>query len=158
MDMSPDSPISDGAESVQSDGPGSTVPTEPLNASERRLVDNYMSHRQQFMSDFERYNPVQNLSVLASHVFDVSHNIRQLNSEFDSSRRLMNIISENQRSENESLRGLGEDTTSLKDDVYELKKEVGELRGMFKEIQASQNEGIQELKNMLAMLMGGVRA
>jgi hypothetical protein len=56
MDTSPDSPISDGAESVQSDGPGSTVPTEPLNASERRLVDNYMSHRQQFMSDFERYN------------------------------------------------------------------------------------------------------
>jgi len=157
-DISPDSPNSNDNESIQSDGAptqySSEVPTEPLNASERRHVDIYMTHRQQFMSDFERYNPVQNLSVLASHVFDVSHNLQRVTNDIDGSRRLINIVSDNQRQENEAIRDIGEDVSSLKDNVFELKREVGQFHQEIRETQ----EGIKELKNMIAMLMGGVRA
>jgi len=147
MNMSaPDSPSYSPSDSTSY----SEVPTEPLGSSERQLVHEYMSRRQHFLSDYERYNPVQNMHMLANHVFDLSENIFRLRGHFTSSRRMLDIVAANQRDENESIRAVGDDLTATREDLSSLKREMDEMR---RETQ----QGFAEIKTMLAML-AGVRA
>jgi len=170
------------ASSNQSEGHSSEVATEPLPESERQLVYEYMSRRQHFLSDYERYNPVQNMQMLANHVFDLSENIYRLKSDFTSSRRLLDIVSANQRDGNESIMNVGNDLGRvgrevhvLKDDMHNVKddvsgfrsqvtddlgglrQDINTLRSELHAVRSETQQGLLELKQMLSMLVN-VRA
>lgn len=156
----------------------SEVPTELLSPSERQLVGEYMYRRQHFLSDYERYNPVQNMRTLANHVFDLSENIFSLRRDFDSSRRLLGIVSDSQHHLNESNKGLGHgleevsrgvevvsrglevvssNVVRIESDLNTLRSEVQSIRQETQiGIQETQ-QGIHEVKQMLTMMMS-VRA
>lgn len=146
MSLSDDSPTYSPSDTASF----SEVPTEPLADSERQLMADYMHRRQHFLSDYERYSPVQNMHMLANHVFDLSENIFRMKSEisnnFTSSRRMLDMVVQNQREENDSMRDMGDDLGSLKQDVSSLKQEMDQMR---RETQ----EGISELKQMISMLV-----
>ncbi|KAI5776713.1 hypothetical protein EDC01DRAFT_782818 [Geopyxis carbonaria] len=116
----------------------SEVPTEPLNASEKQMMHDYMSRRQHFLSDYERYNPVQNMHTLANHVFDLTENIFRLKTDFQSSRRVIDIVSTNQREENESIRVMGEDLGELKQEMDQFRRET--------------QQGLDEIKSMIGAI------
>lgn len=150
--------------STLSEAAYSEVPTEPLPPSERRLVDEYMTRRQQFLSNYERYVPIQNMQALANHVFDLTENINHLRTDFTGSRRLLDIVSNNQRDVNESIKGVAQDLEAAGSDLARVEREVGgihqdlnSLRYEMQNIRQETQQGLQELKNMLTMMMG-VRA
>jgi len=136
-----------------------TVPTEPLNASERQVVHEYMERRQHFLSDYERYNPVQNMHMLANHVFDLSENINTLKRDVATSRRTLDFVSDNQRELNSSMRAIGEDVERLahghgelrsemgwmKDEMGYMKEEMGQMRGDISRIDSTLTETRHEL-------------
>jgi len=155
----PESPTS----SNQSEGHYSEVATEPLPESERQLVYEYMSRRQHFLSDYERDNPVQNMQMLANHVFDLSENIYRLKSDFTSSRRLLDIVSANQRDGNESIMYVGndlgrvgqevhvfkEDMHNMKDDMHNMKDDVGGFRSQVTDDLGGLRQDINTLRSEL---------
>lgn len=161
--------------STLSEAAYSEVPTEPLPPSERRLVDEYMTRRQQFLSNYERYVPIQNMQALANHVFDLTENINHMRTDFTGSRRLLDIVSTNQRDVNESIKGVAQDLEAVGSDLArvgsdlarverEVKEDIGgfhqdlnSLRYEMQNIRQETQQGLQELKNMLTMMMG-VRA
>ncbi|KAF8544724.1 hypothetical protein BDD12DRAFT_872458 [Trichophaea hybrida] len=167
----PESPNS--TSSPGSDGHYSEVPTEPLPASERQLVHEYMSRRQHFLSDFEKYNPVQNMQMLAHHVFELSEDVVRLRNDFTGSRRLLEILSQNQRDVNESVRDVGHDLGKfggdvgkldekvslfqgrVTDDIGGLRQDINSLRTEMHSIRQETQQGILELKQMLTMVIRG---
>lgn len=149
MSMSlPDSPTYSPSDSASM----SEVPTEPLNPSERQMVQDYMSRRQHFLSDYERYNPVQNMHMLANHVFDLSENIFRLKADFTSSRRMLDIVAANQRDENETIRIIGDDLNHNSANVGEMRQEVSVLKQEIGDLRRETQEGINEIKAMMATL------
>jgi predicted nucleic acid-binding Zn-ribbon protein len=152
----PESPTS----SNQSEGHYSEVATEPLPESERQLVYEYMSRRQHFLSDYERYNPVQNMQMLANHVFDLSENIYRLKSDFTSSRRLLDIVSANQRDGNESimnvgndLGGVGQEVHVLKEDMYNMKEDMHNM----KDDMHNMKDDVSGFRSQVTDDLGGLR-
>jgi len=169
MDSDPGSPISvQDHESVRSEGHYSEVPTEPMPPQDQHLVREHMARQRQFLSDYERYNPVQNMHMLANHVFGLSEQILELNgsmgslngnmnslkADSTSSRRLIDLVSANQHEANGSIRELGDDVTATKADIKDLRKEVGELKRSFEESRQETQDGLNELKSMLSLLLG----
>jgi len=169
MNMDPDSPYSPSDSASFSE-----VPTEPLNSSDRQMMNEYMSRRQHFLSDYERYNPVQNMHMLANHVFDLSENIFRLKNDVTSSRRMLDLVSSNQRECNDSVREVGEDLglargdielvrgdidvirgdmVTTRDDVHVLRRDVAVLKQEMDDMRRETQQGIAELKNMIAMLV-----
>jgi uncharacterized protein YoxC len=166
----PSSPISYGSPSdVYSD-----IATEPLPPTERQLVHEYMSRRQHFLFDYERYSPVQNMQMLANHVFELSENVHHLRGDFTGSRRVLSVVSDNQRTVSNSVKEVGQDVEVLGRDLYRVgqnvdtvKDDVGGLRHELNTLRSEMHSirqetintqmGIQELKNMLSMMVG-VRA
>jgi len=165
----PESPNS--INSPGSDGHYSEVPTEPLPASERQLVHEYMSRRQHFLSDFEKYNPVQNMQMLAHHVFELSEGVVRLRNDFAGSRRLLEFLSNNQREANESVMNVGHDLekfggdvgkldvkTSIfqgkvTDDIDGLRQDINSLRTEMHTIRQETHQSFQELKEMLTLMV-----
>lgn len=138
MNSDPPSPTSsDGSSNHQSE-----VPTEPLPASEILRWNDHMTRRKHFLSDYERYNPVQNMHALANHVFDLSENVHRISDEVAVSRRMLGMVSDSSREANEQLRVIGEEVSlsrremsvlkyefdGIKGDVDSLKMDVGGLR------------------------------
>lgn len=113
-----------------------------------------MTRRKHFLSDYERYNPVQNMHALANHVFDLSENVHSISNQVTVSGRTLGFVQEHTRDTSESLRSVGEELTRLKGDVEGLKGEIGELRGLFEESRRETQQGFAELKGMMQMLMG----
>lgn len=153
-----------------------TVPTEPLNPSERQVVHEYMERRQHFLSDYERYNPVQNMHMLANHVFDLSENINTLKRDVATSRRTLDFVSDNQRELSSSMRVMGEDLGNVKEEVGKLRNELTETRNELTEtrnelhmlredvnvlkrdmveMRREQQSNFNELKGMISMILTG---
>lgn len=109
------------------------------------MVNERMLRRRYFLSDYEKYNPVQNMHMLANHVFDLTEGILRLDNNFVGSRRMLDFVATNQRDVDESVRGVGTDLGSLREDVNLLRSEVHSIR------QETQ-QGIQELKQLLTMI------
>jgi seryl-tRNA synthetase len=127
-------------------------------------MEQYMHRRSHFLSDFERYNPVQNMQMLAHHVFELSEGVGRLKDDFTGSRRLLSIVAANQREENESIRAVGEDLGRVKENVSgvhsELKDEIGGLRGEIDQLRSEMHsirqetqQGFAEIKQMLTMMV-----
>lgn len=116
------------------------------------MVQDYMSRRQHFLSDYERYNPVQNMHMLANHVFDLSENIFRLKADFTSSRRMLDIVAANQRDENETIRIIGDDLNHNSANVGEMRQEVSVLKQEIGDLRRETQEGINEIKAMMATL------
>ncbi|RPB08402.1 hypothetical protein P167DRAFT_539340 [Morchella conica CCBAS932] len=155
MNTDPHSPPSPG--STTSESPSnhySEVPTEPIPASEILRWNEHMTRRKHFLSDYERYNPVQNMHALANHVFDLSESVHSISDQVAVSGRTLGFVQEHTRDTSESLRSVGEELTRLKGDVEGLKGEIGELRGLFEESRRETQQGFAELKGMMQMLMG----
>ncbi|RPA88530.1 hypothetical protein L873DRAFT_1096668 [Choiromyces venosus 120613-1] len=178
MDSHPQSPTSEPSltrleTSSRSD---SEVATEPLPSSELRMFEGHMARRKHFLSDHERYNPVQNMQALANHVFDYSENIHNVGDEVAASRRMPDMVVTCQREGENNLRIIGDDVSGLKtkfavlerlnevlsEDMGQLKAEMGQLRGRvegnhrgnqqdFAELQ----QGFSELKSTVVSLAGG---
>lgn len=108
-----------------------TVSTEPLPPSVLQHEEDFMSRRQQFLSDYERYNPVQNMQMLANHVFDLSDNVRELHTDFTASRR---ILSDNQRDFSNSLKDIGSHLDSVSHDVLEVVGDLGRVKSYLGEV------------------------
>ncbi|PUU73921.1 hypothetical protein B9Z19DRAFT_1134191 [Tuber borchii] len=70
----------------------SEVPTEPLPSSELREFNERMTRRSRFLSDFQRYDPVQNMQALANHVFDLSENVRRMGHESSEASRSGGVV------------------------------------------------------------------
>lgn len=101
-----------------------------------------MTRRKHFLSDYERYNPVQNMHALANHVFDLSENVHRISDEVAVSRRMLGMVGDSSREANEQLRVIGEEVSlsrremsvlkyefdGIKGDVDSLKMDVGGLR------------------------------
>jgi ubiquinone biosynthesis protein UbiJ len=134
-----------------------------------------MTRRKHFLSDYERYNPVQNMHALANHVFDLSENVHRISGEVAVSRRMLSIVGENGRDANEQLRVIGEDVSlsrremsvlkyevdGIKGEVDSLKADVEGLKGMMEinrreigDLRRETQQGFAELKGMIAMLVG----
>lgn len=121
-----------------------------------------MTRRKHFLSDFERYNPVQNMHALANHVFDLSENVHRVGDEVAVSRRMLDMVGNHQREGNHNLRIIGEDVIGLerKFTVLErsnevLRQEIGQLRGRVEETHRETQQGFAEIKGMLMALVGG---
>jgi len=140
----------------------SEVPTEHLPPHERQMVNEQMLRRRYFLSDYEKYNPVQNIHMLASHVFDLTEGILRLDNNYAGSRRMLDFVATNQRDVDSSVRAVGtdlgmldgkvsgvtEDLGGLREDINFLRSEMHSIR---LETQQTQ-QGIQELKQMLTMI------
>ncbi|KAH0614327.1 uncharacterized protein H6S33_006213 [Morchella sextelata] len=116
MNTDPHSPPSPG--STTSESPSnhySEVPTEPIPASEILRWNEHMSRRKHFLSDYERYNPVQNMHALANHVFDLSESVHSISNQGDV---------EGLKGEIGELRGLFEESRR------ETQQGFAELKGM----------------------------
>ncbi|RPA95398.1 hypothetical protein L873DRAFT_1829843 [Choiromyces venosus 120613-1] len=115
MDSHPPSPTSQPS-SPRSDTSShqySEVATEPLPPSELRMFNEHMTRRKHFLSDYERYNPIQNMQALANHVFDLSENVHRVGDEVAVSRRMLDMVGSHQREGNHNLRIIGEDVIGL---------------------------------------------
>lgn len=149
----PDSPTYSTSSHDSDAPPLSEVPTVPLNQAETRLINDYMTRRQLFLSDYERYNPVQNMTQLANHVFELSEHIIKMKDTVDNvggmiKEEIRPVVAENQRvgrlfeyvkrEQEEMGAGLkdvggdveqvGADVDGLKEDVAGLKKDVEGLK------------------------------
>lgn len=97
-----------------------------------------MERRQLFLSDYERYNPVQNMHMLATHVFDLSESMlsfrHEVTTDFATSRRMLDFVKENQRESNETQKIMGEDLGLQREDVRVLKEDVGMLKAEMGEL------------------------
>lgn len=134
-----------------------------------------MTRRKHFLSDYERYNPVQNMHALANHVFDLSENVHRISDEVAVSRRMLGMVNESSREANEQLRVIGEDVSlsrremsvlkyevdGIKGEVDSLKADVEGLKGMMEinrreigDLRRETQQGFAELKGMIAMLVG----
>lgn len=163
MDSHPPSPTSQpSSPRSETSHQYSEVPTEPLPPSELRVFNEHMTRRKHFLSDFERYNPVQNMHALANHVFDLSENVHRVGDEVAVSRRMLDMVGNHQREGNHNLRIIGEDVIGLerKFTVLErsnevLRQEIGQLRGRVEETHRETQQGFAEIKGMLMALVGG---
>jgi len=156
MDSHPPSPTSQpSSPRSETSHQYSEVPTEPLPPSELRVFNEHMTRRKHFLSDFERYNPVQNMHALANHVFDLSENVHRVGDEVATSRRMLDIVGSNQREGNHNLRIIGEDVIGLEKRFGILEKEIGQLRGRVEETHRETQQGFAEIKGMLMALVGG---
>lgn len=113
----------------------SEVPTVPLNPAEHRLIQDYMTRRQHFLSDYERYNPVQNMHALANHVFDLTEGIYAMKDQIGDVRsivkeemvpfenevarqgRLIDFVSSQQKELGEGMKGLGKEVETMGSEV-----------------------------------------
>jgi len=157
MDSHPPSPTSQPSSprSETSSHRYSEVPTEPLPPSELRVFNEHMTRRKHFLSDFERYNPVQNMHALANHVFDLSENVHRVGDEVAISRRMLDMVGNHQREGNHNLRIIGEDVIGLEKRFGILEKEIGQLKGRVEETHRETQQGFAEIKGMLMALVGG---
>jgi hypothetical protein len=114
-----------------------------------------MTRRKHFLSDFERYNPVQNMHALANHVFDLSENVHRVGDEVAVSRRMLDMVASHQRDGNHNLRIIGEDVIGLEKRFGILEKEIGQLKGRVEETHRETQQGFAEIKGMLMSLVGG---
>jgi len=133
----------------------SEVPTEHLPPHERQMVNEQMLRRRYFLSDYEKYNPVQNIHMLASHVFDLTEGILRLDNNYAGSRRMLDFVATNQRDVDASVRAVGTDLSSVTEDLGGLKEDINFLRSEMHSIRLETQQtqqGIQELKQMLTMI------
>ncbi|TGZ79664.1 hypothetical protein EX30DRAFT_342283 [Ascodesmis nigricans] len=137
-----------------------SIPTEPLNPADIALVTEYMERRQLFLSDYERYNPVQNMHALATHVFDLSEHLfafrSQVTTDFATSRRMLDFVKENQRELSDASKTMGDDLVEQKEDIRMLKEEVKGLKEEVECMRREQLRGFEELKGLI-MMVAGVR-
>jgi len=147
----------------------SEVPTEPITQSELRLFTEHLTRRKRFLSDYEQYNPVQNMQALANHVFDLTETVHHVSGEVTDSRRMIDLVRDNQREGNESLRLIGGEMERLgghvgmlekKVDMLEestevLRNDISELRGRVEENHRETQQGFAEIKSILMALVGG---
>lgn len=119
------------------------------------MFNEHMTRRKHFLSDFERYNPVQNMHALANHVFDLSENVHRVGDEVAVSRRMLDMVGSHQREGNHNLRIIGEDVIGLEKRFGILEKEIGQLRGRVEETHRETQQGFAEIKGMLMALVGG---
>lgn len=157
--------------------PYSEIATEPVSEHRRLEVSEYMSRRAIFLSDFERYNPVQNMQMLAHHVFELSEGVGRMNNDLTDSRRMLDFVSSNQREHDSSIRNVGtdldvvhhkvdhmghsvdsmgnslEDTRGeLKNDIGGLREDINSLRSEMHSIRQETQQGIMDLKQLLMRL------
>lgn len=101
------------------------------------------------------------MQMLANHVFDLSENIHDFRNDFTGSRRILSIVSDNQRIVSDSIKEVGSDLGNLenevKHDVGGLRQDLNNLKNEIQNIRHETQMGIQELKNMLTIMMS-VRA
>lgn len=83
-----------------------------------------MTRRSRFLSDYQRYDPVQNMQALANHVFDLSENVRRMGLESSETSRMLKIVGDNQREGNQTLQVLGGEVAGLEKKVIGLDKKV----------------------------------
>lgn len=105
----------------------SEVPTEPLPSSELREFNEHMTRRSRFLSDFQRYDLVQNMQVLANHVFDLSENVRRMGNESSETSRMLKIVGDHQREGNQTLQVMGGEVAGLDKRVTRLERRFGAL-------------------------------
>jgi len=147
--------------------PYSEIATEPLPEHEQMQVHQYMSRRSIFLSDFERYNPVQNMQMLAHHVFELSEGVGRLKNDLTDSRRMLDFVSSNQRQHDDSIRNVGSDLDvvhhkvdhmgnalgdtrgELKSDIGGLREDINSLRSEMHTIRQETQQGIMDLKQLL---------
>jgi len=150
--------------------PYSEIATEPVSEHRRLQVSEYMSRRAIFLSDFERYNPVQNMQMLAHHVFELSEGVGRMNNDLTDSRRMLDFVSSNQREHDSSIRNVGTDLDvvhhkvdhmgnslddtrgELKNDIGGLREDINSLRSEMHTIRQETQQGIMDLKQLLMRL------
>jgi len=158
MSTSPGSPSS-----IDTESHFSEVPTEQLLPHERQVVSEQMLRRRYFLSDYEKYNPVQNIRMLASHIFELSEGVMRLDNRYTGSRRMLDFVATNQRDVDASVRAVGTDLgmldgkmssyqTSVSDDIGGLREDINVLRTEMHSIRQETQQGIQELKQLLTMI------
>lgn len=170
MSTSPGSPSSI---SFDTESHYSEVPTEHQPPHERQMVNDRMLRRRYFLSDYEKYNPVQNMHMLANHVFDLTEGILRLDNNFAGSRRMLDFVATNQRDVDASVRAVGNDLSmfqasfadetqafkgSVTEDIGGLREDINflrsEMQSIRRETQQTQ-QGIQELKQLLMTAVRG---
>ncbi|KAI5846702.1 hypothetical protein BZA05DRAFT_406350 [Tricharina praecox] len=150
--------------------PYSEIATEPLPENEQLQIHDYMNRRSIFLSDFERYNPVQNMQMLAHHVFELSEGVGRMKNDLTESRRMVGFVSDNQRQHDTSIRhvgsdlnvvhhkvdtvgnALGETRAELKNDIGGLREDINSLRSEMHSIRQETQQGIMDLKQLLMSL------
>jgi hypothetical protein len=163
--------MSERSNSPVDSSPYSEVPTEPLPPNDALQMQQYMTRRSHFLSDFEAYSPVRNMQMLAHHVFELSEGVGRLqvgvgrlNDDHTSSRRQFSIMAANQRDTSESIMGLAQDMeqvkggvegvrTELKGDIGGLRGEIDALRSEMHNIRQETQQNFAEIKQMLAMMV-----
>lgn len=114
----------------------SEVPTVPLNQAETRLIHDYMTRRQHFLSDYERYNPVQNMHALANHVFDLTEGIYTMKDDLGAVKnetartgRLIDFLNGQHQEQNGNIMGMGQDMVAMKGDIVNLRGDMEIMKG-----------------------------
>ncbi|RPA94416.1 hypothetical protein L873DRAFT_1792989 [Choiromyces venosus 120613-1] len=69
----------------------SEVPTQPLPPSQLGMFEGHVARRKHFLSDYEKYTPVQNMQALANHVFGSSANVHHIGDGIGASRRMLDV-------------------------------------------------------------------
>ncbi|RPB04592.1 hypothetical protein L873DRAFT_1273527 [Choiromyces venosus 120613-1] len=130
MDSHPPSPTSEPSlpRSETSSHRDSEVSTEPLPSSELRMFDGHMERRKHFLSDHEKYNPVENTQALANVVCELSEHIRHIGDEVGASHHMLEMAVTCQRDGENNLRMIGDDTIQLKTKCVVLQPWNGCLR------------------------------
>jgi len=92
------------------------------------------------------------MHMLANHVFDLSENIFRLKGDFTASRRMLDIVAANQREENETMRVMGDHVSVINEDLSATKAAVQDMKQEMDEFRRETQNGLDELKSMMATL------
>ncbi|KAA8912334.1 hypothetical protein FN846DRAFT_325068 [Sphaerosporella brunnea] len=178
--------MSERSNSPSESSPYSEVPTEPLPPRDHLQMQQYMLRRSHFLSDYEAYNPVQNMRMLAHHVFELSEGVgklsggverlhsglSRLSDESDSMRRQFSFFTENQHEARESIRAIAQDMEAIGSDMAEvtngvvavrneLKQDIGDVRNELKQdigdVRNELKQDIGNVRNELKADIGGLR-
>ena len=88
----------------------------------------YMDHRRYFLSNDEIYDPAKNMHMFASHAFELSEDILNLNNDFAGSHRKLDFVATCQRDVKASVGAVGTDLGGLREGINVLRTEVHSVR------------------------------
>ncbi|RPA94205.1 hypothetical protein L873DRAFT_1793111 [Choiromyces venosus 120613-1] len=92
------------------------------------MFEGHMESRKHFLSDHEKYNPVENTQALANHVFDLSEHVHHIGDKVGASHHMLEMAVTCQRDGENNLRIIGDDAIGLKTQCAVLQPRNGGLR------------------------------